>query len=799
MEFAAGDRVAVRGDQWIVDEATAFGDCSVLSLSTADALGKRSSCKLLFPFDKPVKRAGVSTVRAVTGRRWMRHLHVMLSERRMFGQLRSAVYASIDILPFQLEPALALVGGYATRLLLADEVGLGKTIQAGLMLAELKEHGWCGHALIVTPFGLRRQWADELQRRFDIRVTIVDAAALAMLTRSLPREVNPWSVEPVCVTSIDFIKQPEVLEGLRGQLWDILIVDEAHQASAASLRYEALKTIADRSRHVVLLTATPHAGDEAAYRALCDLGKLDPSDRILLFRRTRQQLRLSRTRRVHLLAVRLSPQALAMHRRLAAYVERLWHIAQHTGRHDVQLVAMVLSKRAYSSAFSLASSVQRRLAALEGSEPAPSQSALPFDEADAGDEPPSPIAAAFDRTDEEASALRQILDAAVDVGEHGEPKILALRRLLRRVAEPIVVFTEYRDTLEALESTLSGLRKITTLHGGQTADERRNSVEAFNTGAADLLLATDAGAEGINLQHRCRLIVNLELPWNPIRLEQRIGRVDRIGQTKTVHAINLFAADTAESGVLAALARRIECIRLSEIEVAASMISRAPLPIRSADPSVGGYATTVDLESSATNEAARIGKRRDSQRLRSRLQDGVIPVTALRSNILRTQGHKEIPSVIWLLRVRIGNRAGRLVEDRLVAVASSMNPVRRRLRRQEVRGTAERMLYELGPSVIEVASRLGRRRAIEIARVAEEGIVRAQRRERQLAATEAASVAGLVQPGLFDSRALKRQRLAEERHHSILEECTERSASLEADTTLILVHQPEIASMLITC
>ena len=122
--------------------------------------------------------------------------------------------AAIDILPFQLEPALALVRGRASRFLLADEVGLGKTIQAGLMLAELRHRGWCEHALIVTPAGLRQQWADELLHRFDMRAAVMDAASLAALTDSLPFDVNPWAVEPVAITSIDFLKQPEVLRGL---------------------------------------------------------------------------------------------------------------------------------------------------------------------------------------------------------------------------------------------------------------------------------------------------------------------------------------------------------------------------------------------------------------------------------------------------------------------------------------------------------------------------------------------------------------------------------------------------------
>ena len=161
MQFAAGDRVSVRGNRWVVDEATTFADCVLLSLSARDVRAHPRRCKLLLPFDRPVKSTGRAKIRAVTKRRWMHCLHARLSELQRFGQLRGAAGASIDILPFQLEPAMALIAGHSSRFLLADEVGLGKTIQAGLMIAELQQRGWCDRALIVTPSGLRHQWADD--------------------------------------------------------------------------------------------------------------------------------------------------------------------------------------------------------------------------------------------------------------------------------------------------------------------------------------------------------------------------------------------------------------------------------------------------------------------------------------------------------------------------------------------------------------------------------------------------------------------------------------------------------------
>src|SRR5262249_55469017 len=136
-----------------------------------------------------------------------------------------------------------------------------------------------------------------------------------------------------------------------------------------------------------------------------------------------------------------------------------------------------------------------------------------------------------------------------------ESKVRVIQRLLTRVAEPVVIFTEYRDTLLGLRAALEA--PVTLLHGGLTRDERRLALAEFASGRARVLLATDAAGEGLNLHHRCRLVINLELPWNPVRLEQRIGRVDRIGQTRTVHACHLIAKGTGEARVLERLRTRI--------------------------------------------------------------------------------------------------------------------------------------------------------------------------------------------------------------------------------------------------
>ena len=179
--------------------------------------------------------------------------------------------------------------------------------------------------------------------------------------------------------------------------------------------------------------------------------------------------------------------------------------------------------------------------------------------------------------------------------------------------------------------------------------------------------------KGLNLQGTCRLVVNLELPWNPIRLEQRIGRVDRIGQTRTVHAINLFADGTAERTVLASLLRRIDRIRMSEIDIAACVIDRSEPPPRSAPAET--CTQTIDLGAEARAEAQRIAESRRCSAVRSHFPEEVVPVT-------RRQDHR-VRSLISFFRIRLVTRAGRLIEDALVPVRLPIDPPRRRLERKD--------------------------------------------------------------------------------------------------------------------
>jgi hypothetical protein len=176
-------------------------------------------------------------------------------------------------------------------------------------------------------------------------------------------------------------------------------------------------------------------------------------------------------------------------------------------------------------------------------------------ELDAEDEPPDWSCPTLRSRAEERRLLRRVADAAMLAMRH-QSKLRAIRKLISRISEPLVVFTEYRDTLVHLRDAVAPDAAI--IHGGLSRQERRRALEAFTRGRKKILMATDAAGEGLNLHHTCRIIINLELPWNPMRLEQRIGRVDRIGQKRRVHAFHLLAANTREMDLLTRLHGRID-------------------------------------------------------------------------------------------------------------------------------------------------------------------------------------------------------------------------------------------------
>lgn len=546
--------MVVRDECWTVARTEVFEHCTLLTLEGRGPGNMGRRFQAVTPFDR-VRASETTRPRRRKRRTVLRAALAAIAHERCAPGLWTAAGASLDLLAYQLEPALAVLRG-ATRVLLADAVGLGKTIQAGLILAELRARGLADRALVLCPAGLRAAWRRELRDRFGITAAVLDHAAIAAGGVACPAGVNPWTTQAVAIASIDYVKRPEVLAAAEGAAFDVIIADEAHHLTPASERGHAVERLASRAAWLVLVSATPHSGDQAAFEYLTAIGSL--GDPLVIFRRDRRDVGLAADRRSHVLGITPTGDEARLLDATTGYARAIWQARGQSDR-AVQLVAITLARRAASSAAALGRTLVRRRALLADSPPTdPVQGVFPWDEMDDGDgDEPDAALACPGLLDREAE--RRQLDALIELaGRAPAPasKLRRLRRLLIRAGEPAVVFTEYRDTLQAAVDTLAGSFRLGSIHGGVPAATRLEVVRQFDRGDIDVLVATDTAGEGLNLHRRCRLVINLELPWNPLRLEQRVGRVDRLGQRRRVHAVHLLHRGTVEDTVWRHLEQR---------------------------------------------------------------------------------------------------------------------------------------------------------------------------------------------------------------------------------------------------
>lgn len=835
-DFRAGELVRVRDDVWRVKDATRYRGCQTLRVAGASAVNRGFDRTFLVPFDRPTRLRPAARPRLARTRPILLALASSVVAERQCGALSTASTARIDLHPYQLEPTLAVVRGLGTRVLLSDEVGLGKTIQAGLILCELLERGEISRALVLTPAGLREQWAAELEARFSLGVTIADAAWLRAAAAALPRGVNPWLFERVLIASFDFIKRPVVARAIETLVWDLLIIDEAHAVAGRSDRHVAAQALARRARRVVLVTATPHAGDDCAFAALGDLGRLGAvaDDPLLMFRRTRADAGLHVRRHTRLIAVRPTDAERRSHRLLERYTRLVWREASRRDDNDARLAMLVLRKRALSSAASLASSIERRLAALCGDRTAPpAQPHLPFsldDDAERDDEEPGEFlwAPGLDDRTRERAWLRRLKEAA-DAAAAAESKLKVLVRLIRRIREPVIVFTEYRDTLGRLELALSGLGPVAVLHGGLSPDARGSAIRAFTRGEARVLLSTDAGGEGLNLQARCRLVVNFELPWNPGRVEQRIGRVDRIGQAATVHALHLVARDTAENLVLVNLLARLGRLRaalgsrfgpkpLPEVDVARIIIGDNTLEDEAARTaqtvaasSQADDSSPVTIVPSLFAAAEREAKRSEDVRrlvrmagldrcgLRPRDQSGVPLVGRIRARARRCHdvNGRLARGAVVVMSGSIVDAEGVVVESQILSfhlpgfLANYSREIDSRQALQlQLQNVTDRLAAE-------VRRRLSTR-LDDVSRALREARARIGLRDARLIQETRAPLARLlVQPGLFDRKSLRAAEARRARADLQVEELARRLAAPRIDETLSVGNTELVVAILL--
>lgn len=784
---SAGAVVFVRGARWRVETLLGHPDCCEIHLSGGAPPARRV---LLWPFDRPVAADATPGFRSVRLAAWASQ--VTAAARYDVDPSTPRVRATaVRILPYQLAPAIVMAGG-APRLLLADEVGLGKTIQAGWIVSDLLGREPGARVLIAVPAGLRRQWLAEFAACFHVHAVLVDARWLRATVSDRPADVSPWACPGVYVTSLDFLKRGDIAAALSAQTWDLLVVDEAHTAAAPNDRHAALSAIAARARRVVTISATPYSGDLAGFASMARLGGTESESPARMFRRGREEVGDARRRRHHFASVRISKPERRLQRALERYSRLVWHEARGD-RDAARLAVTILRKRALSSAAAAARSLRRRLALLLATPviAAPRQLSL-FDEDDeVSDELPDSALSApglSDRAAEERwlSSLIASADAAAAV----DSKERYLVRVLRRLAqEPVIVFTEYRDTLLQLAAALPPSMQ---LHGGLSGAERAAVQARFND-AGGLLLATDAAAEGLNLQQRCRVVVNYELPWNPARLEQRIGRIDRIGQIRAVHAITLVARDTAEDLVIANLARRLTRVvaTLGARDRLGAFLSDA----RAARMVIGGDSLEAEALTAPSEMPALVSREpaesaaavAAASRLRELLSGAGTPEPSSRSVAVAVvrAGRQLANGAVVVLRCIAATTAGQAIATRMVVLHAAC-ALRRPRSRREARAVALEVAAPLigaSPS-LPVVSGWFAAAALEHAAMVDRLIAR----ETALRGSDAA--AALIQPGLFDRRAADGSRGVSDAASAVRVEHDNRIDSLGESRTLHFTVSP---------
>jgi superfamily II DNA or RNA helicase len=804
---AAAMRVSVRGRQWTVSGQTPGADCTAVRLNE---IGGDRAQTLLIPFDRLRPIDGRPRPRLVRPRRWLHDLDRARLQLHPFGGCRAAAHAPLRLLPYQLEPAIAVIRDGVSRVLIADKVGLGKTIQAGLIVLELSQQHDACRALVLVPAGLREQWIAELRLRLGLEATFADSAWIRTARNDRPAHVNPWSLPGIYVASCDLVKRPEVLRALEDVSWDVVVVDEAHTASSRSDRHLAVHAIAGRARHVVLLSATPNNGDPAEFAALCEIGKLggDPSP-LLLFERTRAAAGEHRPRKTVVVSVTCTDHERRMHALLRRYCSRLWDEAGRRGDERARLVAIVLRKRALSSAASLAASVERRLTLLSGS-PANEPRQLPLPLPAAADEEiledDEPIAGLAAPGLADANSERRWLTNVAAIAHEAalqESKTRFLLRLLARLrrhgSTSALIFTEYRDTLARLLHRIAVAgHEAVVLHGGLTAAERSTVQHTFNE-RGGILLATDAAAEGLNLHQRCHLVIHYELPWNPARLEQRCGRVDRFGQTARVHELALVAEHTAERLVIAPLLQRSRgtgprqgamLVALTESRVASAVMDGEETAADAGEPAALPASVTpapADLAASAIREVARLEETRRLIRRSHRCPAGQpkLPISTLRRST------NPAPRLVLFLALEVRDSDGVVLHGEPLAVRVDFASGRHDASAPEI----ETRLLEVLSDLSGRSEFLGRHAAPRAAATLEQ-ITRleALRRHRDLQRRQAmheniqrrqlAASRILVQQGLFDRRAARAAVARADRQTRQLEGIDERRATTSGPLSL---------------
>ena len=520
--------------------------------------------------------------------------------------LLAPLEAGVIPLPHQLQALTRAVGKDQIRYLLADEVGLGKTIEAGLIFRELKLRGLVKRVLVVAPKGLVTQWVQEMQTHFGEEFRLLTPSEFS-LWRNLTGTDNIWRQFDQVVCPVDSIKPVEKRRGWPkekleahnqerlGDLidagWDLIICDEAHRLGGSTeqvARYQLGKALAEAAPYLLLLSATPHQGKTASFQRLMALLDRDEFNTAGAIRREKVVPLVIRTEKRRAINERGDPLFLPrvtkltpvgwkgqhglqkqLYESVTEYVRLGYNQAIQQNRQYVGFLMILMQRLVTSSTQAIGSALERRLDALQATDIAvtdeePQENGEEQDSQERLDELLSIRLAGLANEKEE---VRLLLDLARRCQAQGpDARAEALLDILyesqRQENNPelkYLIFTEFVPTQNMLRDFLDqhGF-SVARLNGSMDMDQRRRVQREF-AGKTRILISTDAGGEGLNLQF-AHVVINYDLPWNPMKIEQRIGRVDRIGQKYPVKAFNLIFEDSVELRVQEVLEEKLATI-----------------------------------------------------------------------------------------------------------------------------------------------------------------------------------------------------------------------------------------------
>ncbi|HRW93278.1 MAG TPA: helicase-related protein [Thermotogota bacterium] len=534
--------------------------------------------------------------------------------------LLAPIESSVIPLPHQVKALSRAMANDRVRYLLADEVGLGKTIEAGLILRELKLRGLVRRTLVVAPKGLVSQWVSEMRFHFGEAFQFVLPEEIKTLKRFAPSSdpgneepdsnvspANAWRMFSQVVVSMDSVKpldkrrgwsaaqlsehNRERFEDLVSAGWDLVIVDEAHRLGGSTdqvARFKLGQGLAEAAPYLLLLSATPHQGKTDAFHRLVSLLDAQEFPDVGSVTRERVQPLVIRTekrraidadgkplfkpRRTQLGPVsweeRHSSQQL-LYEAVTEYVRQGYNQAMQEKQNYIGFLMILMQRLVVSSTSAIKTTLERRLCALSDDFSTPSSVPSPDDfyDLDGQEQVDALLRTRLKALKNERSEVQLLLEAAArceQIGPDAKAEALLewLYRLQSEENDPelkALVFTEFVPTQQMLEQFLTERGfSVVCLNGSMSMEQRQQVQEAFAKDAR-ILISTDAGGEGLNLQF-CHVVINYDIPWNPMRLEQRIGRVDRIGQDKVVRAVNFVFEGSVEHRVREVLEQKLAVI-----------------------------------------------------------------------------------------------------------------------------------------------------------------------------------------------------------------------------------------------